>query len=276
MRTDSWTSWVARWNRSVFFKLGFEILSGSTSLWTSWVTHTHARRGTFWNVGEHRTDSWLWRCLLHLRLPIKEVIQGLSNGMSSTDFNVLLRPDGKLDTRLLYDSLRCRGPTLAWCDLIWNKVRAKKWSFRFWLAFRDRLPTLARLSKRGINVLDVCPLCKGGSESGSHLWGDCAFVKDVMDVVWRWQGVDIRLASLHAWVDWFLASSGKKKRISKMRLLTLLGIVYFVWEMRNRVVFDGIVPTVDACSSMIMQGCSLRFDVCCKKRTRIRRRVTSS
>lgn len=133
-------------------------------------------------------------------MKIRETMRSLmENHESSLTFT---KPNGNLDTRGLYENIRKRNPKLSWCEVVWHGVRARKWSFRLWLAIRGRLPTRERMHSWGLVATDIFPLCGDGVESVEHLWGTCTFTLQVMDRIWSWVGVYARKANLLEWMAW--------------------------------------------------------------------------
>lgn len=241
--------------KAVFFRLGHDIIQRKNNLWTEWVQASHTRRWGFWYVPKSNKDSWVWSNLLKLRGTMSSLMED-----NSQDGEIAFtKPNGSLDTRGLYKSIRKRNPKVPWCDVVWNEVRARKWSFRLWLAIRGRLTTRERMHKWGLVESDRCPFCGVDVETMAHLWWSCTFTSQVMDRVWSWVGVHTRKANLVEWMDWFVECNDRKRTIFKVKLLALHGIVYFVWKYRNDVVFKGIRPDVAECTNTIMYECKMRM-----------------
>lgn len=64
--------------------LVWKIVSGSNSLWVSWVRHYLIRQGTFWDVKETTLGSWQWRKLLKLRpIAAEFILNEIRNGQKT-------------------------------------------------------------------------------------------------------------------------------------------------------------------------------------------------
>lgn len=60
-------------------------------------------------------------------------------------------------------------------ELLWFRNFIPHFSFVVWTAYLNKLPTAERLGKWGINVNEVCVLCKAHKESRDHLFFECEF-----------------------------------------------------------------------------------------------------
>lgn len=66
-----------------------------------------------------------------------------------------------------------------WSRSIWFSQATPKYAFIAWLAVKDRLSTMDRISKWNRDVDVICVLCKRESESRSHLFFDCSYSSQV-------------------------------------------------------------------------------------------------
>ena len=127
------------------------------------------------------------------------------------------------------------------------------------MATLDRLPTRSRLLRWGCVLDDLCVLCGDSSEDAHHLWGNCAVTRQIADRVLSWQGISIRCDSLMAWWNWFASSTRRRNNIYLGKLLAVVGIVYYVWRLRNDVIFNGRGIDIDVVSREIIDSCKFRM-----------------
>ncbi|XP_074283335.1 uncharacterized protein LOC141607886 [Silene latifolia] len=73
-----------------------------------------------------------------------------------------------------------------WCKVVWNRYSVPKWEFILWLIQHQRLLTLDRLKKMGMDVSEDCFLCGLDSESHLHLFQKCSFTQNCLQLVADW------------------------------------------------------------------------------------------
>ncbi|XVF65456.1 hypothetical protein PTKIN_Ptkin09bG0250800 [Pterospermum kingtungense] len=69
--------------------------------------------------------------------------------------------------------------------LLWTSPTIPKHSIISWMALRNRLPTLDRLSSWGIATDGVCKLCCDALESRDHIFFECPYSKQVWNEILR-------------------------------------------------------------------------------------------
>ncbi|KAE8701642.1 PHD finger family protein [Hibiscus syriacus] len=114
-----------------------------------------------------------------------------------------------------------------------------------WMAILDRLPTREKLIRMGITTEGSCTLCNDGLETRNHLFADCAMV----DSLWnRILNLSLLTKPHMSWdnkLAWAISSSKGKSILTTIMKIAWCSFIYFVWEERNRRLFQGRVRTVD-------------------------------
>lgn len=99
-----------------------------------------------------------------------------------------------------------------------------------WRLAKHILPTRSKLSKKGIHLDQICPLCYAAMESHSHLFMTCNFSRAVMFASSLGGHVPAE-TDLHDWLLRWLSCSDDEGA-------QLFGILLWkIWQCRNEVVF---------------------------------------
>ncbi|CAH9074929.1 unnamed protein product [Cuscuta europaea] len=112
-----------------------------------------------------------------------------------------------------------------------------------WLAFRNRLATFDNL--RRLDVVNICPFCKGGPESVPHLFFACVFAGNVWQKVKRWLQLPRRMGTLHSSLNWIKKERQGSGIKAKAARIAFCYTVYWIWRTRNATCFDGLTPRED-------------------------------
>ncbi|KAK8608811.1 hypothetical protein V6N13_024224 [Hibiscus sabdariffa] len=99
---------------------------------------------------------------------------------------------------------------------VWAVNLPSKIRITMWRIINNFVPTFANLQRRRLNVINSCPFCHSSGESIEHLMRDCCFTRQVLD---------------------------------KQRML--LVAYWVIWITRNKVVHEGLIPSVIKCVSFI-------------------------
>lgn len=117
--------------------------------------------------------------------------------------------------------------------LLWFKKCIPRFSFATWVAFLNKLPTMDRMRRWGINTNDICVLCKTEQESRDHLLFECRFVREI----WK-EGVKLTCTPLIT-VKWAEVLNYMHQISSQEELRHLImklhwtSTTYRVWNERN-------------------------------------------
>nr|GEY53706.1 RNA-directed DNA polymerase, eukaryota [Tanacetum cinerariifolium] len=126
-----------------------------------------------------------------------------------------------------------------WIKMVPIKVNILAWEVQF-----DLLPTRLNLSRRGIEIQNICcPVCNKHVESMNHLFSACSLTRDIYrKIALWWELTYSEFHSYEEWLAWFcsLGISSKHKEL-------LEGIYYAmwwqVWNYRNKTIFDSRSPS---------------------------------
>ena len=131
---------------------------------------------------------------------------------------------------------------------IW-KLKAPPRSLVFgWLALKNRISTMDNLRRKGLVLVNACPLCLQDEESVEHLLLKCSFTHRVWTTVLdsfgcRWVLPNSLLALFEAWINPPVAPRGKE-----MWNWSFVAVIWTVWKERNSRCFEGIASSANSVS----------------------------
>ncbi|XP_075088197.1 uncharacterized protein LOC142170241 [Nicotiana tabacum] len=133
-----------------------------------------------------------------------------------------------------YLSFQPQYPKVPWKNLIMGARQLRRHQFILWLAIRQRLATVDRLEKWGINVPKDCVLCSMGvTETLAHLLFECNSARHIWTSLLRWMGENRLPKAWNEEVHWM--SKGCRGSRARAHVLTWLfaATVYRIWSERN-------------------------------------------
>ncbi|GKV14959.1 hypothetical protein SLEP1_g25757 [Rubroshorea leprosula] len=159
--------------------------------------------------------------------------------------------DGKYSSSSAYSLLSNtqQNPNEKFFKRIWNNNIPSKIAAFNWRVVLDKIPTNKNLLKRGIDsVMDdgKCRLCEEEEEEDSaHLFLRCKVAKWTWKECAKWWGISIRLESdcwkafehLHTWTN--------DNRLKNGWDCIWSAVIWSIWLMRNRKVFQGQETNMD-------------------------------
>ncbi|KAK8546682.1 hypothetical protein V6N12_027456 [Hibiscus sabdariffa] len=128
---------------------------------------------------------------------------------------------------------------------VWVVNLPSKIRITMWRIINNFVPTFANMQRRRLNVINSCPFCHSSGESIEHLMRDCCFTRQVLDKV------GFHLSSNPVEVQWpyWLASFFSSLHDFQQRMLLIA--YWVIWFTRNKVVHEGLIPSVIKCVSFI-------------------------
>lgn len=234
-------------NNALLCKWWWRILSEKSSLWGDVVSAIH---GKFGGIGEKVSKgkySGMWNNILKVNSELGKYNIVFSS-LFQYDQNEAVNENEKWSWRLSKNgSYSVSSFRSALDDLYlpsnklsfnWIKIVPRKINVLVWRIIHRRLPTMANLAKRGVQVANVnCPICKMTEENEDHLFFECTAAKETIKAVSKWWKSDeTRINSLDELLNWSrtLGLKGRKESV-------FLGVIYtclwLLWRFRNDVVF---------------------------------------
>ncbi|KAE8729631.1 hypothetical protein F3Y22_tig00003480pilonHSYRG00012 [Hibiscus syriacus] len=175
----------------------------------------------FIDLSESPTHSWGIKKLLKLRT---EAIPILNAGV--------------LKTKEIWEEIREKHIKVPWHKVVWFPLHIPKTSMITWMAIHDRLPTRARLSRMRIQTDELRVFCKEEIQTRNHLFTDCHFAKALWNSILQRTHLRKPHMSWETQLDWSCREWKGKSLISTVLRIAWNAYIYFIWEERNRRIFQ--------------------------------------
>ena len=137
----------------------------------------------------------------------------------------------------VWGEIRNRKEKVCWHRLVWDPFVVPKHAVIAWLAILNRLPTVDRMRKWGIDKDMLCILCKQEEESRDHLFFGCSFLKVVWKMVLSLSGLNRAVFDWQWEFTWAVQRLRGKALISKLLRIGWNAYMYHIWKERNNRIF---------------------------------------
>ncbi|XP_010690714.1 uncharacterized protein LOC104904215 [Beta vulgaris subsp. vulgaris] len=122
-----------------------------------------------------------------------------------------------------------------WKRLICNNYATPKSKFIIWMVLHNRLPTVDRIRRWGINCDARCSLCRSEEESLQHLFFSCDNASAIWREICRLMRFDDS-GGLYQDVISSACSQARKKK-GKLFVMFFTKSVHAIWRQRNSQIF---------------------------------------
>lgn len=124
----------------------------------------------------------------------------------------------------------------SWKPLIWKSCLLPKHRFILWLFAHGKLLT----RDRQCYIDDkVCVLCSNENESLGHLFFKCPVSMLIWNEICAWLGMEKLMSQSSTLLRVFRGVYRGNSYLAKARCNATAACVYFIWNARNRAVFEG-------------------------------------
>ncbi|KAK8712282.1 hypothetical protein V6N13_147522 [Hibiscus sabdariffa] len=210
---------------------------------------------------DHQTATWKVDVLLNLfESDLVEQVCSIPLSRTDLDDEIVWRYDGsglynvKSGYKLLQEERQSDSGMYAAAPLsisrffssMWGVSLPAKVKINMWRVMNNFLPTYANLPARRLNVNNCCPLCGSEVENIQHIMWECVFVKELLGA----QGIQV--ANQHPDVPWMEWMALVFERLNSVQRHALMVTCWVVWHARNKVVHDGVQPSVTNSLSFIL------------------------
>ncbi|KAM5554729.1 hypothetical protein ABKV19_022906 [Rosa sericea] len=262
------------WNKALMIRHIWNLVSGSSNLWTNWVKVYLLRNNSFWNAPHPAVCSWNWRKMLKIRELCRSFFANIiGDGRSTSLWFDNWHPLGPLTLRwssnIIADSALSTSAMVS--DVIYNN----NW----------RWPSLSHeLLEIRVSLTQIIPnsevsdsvrwtLSSNGVYSTSSAWNALRFSRPIVPwyhLVWfgscvprwsfiLWLAIRGRLSTMDRhFIPWAAANWKGKSLSIAIKKLALQAAVYAIWRERNNrkfrneslpsaVVFKAIVESMRLC-----------------------------
>jgi hypothetical protein len=145
-------------------------------------------------------------------------------------------------TTSAYDFFRYKVDPVQWASVVWEQWSLPRHSFSLWLAMLGKLRIRDRL--RFLSSDPICPLCQNTDESHAHLFFNSNWSSSLWSKARFWLKLHNNMPSLNRASR--VLQNNKKRLQPRMRRVSLVVLVYLIWEERNRCIFNNSAKSVEA------------------------------
>ncbi|XP_019240895.1 PREDICTED: uncharacterized protein LOC109220885 [Nicotiana attenuata] len=135
-------------------------------MWKKWIHAYYIKGQQMEQMKLPKQASWMVRKILEA----KQIIE--DNNMQICK--------GKGIIKQIYLQLLDDQPRVLWKGLMFGNAARPKAKFTLWLQMQNRLLTVDRLKKWGIQGEDRCSLCEKEEETRDHIYVECTYTKEVI------------------------------------------------------------------------------------------------
>ncbi|XP_039067636.1 uncharacterized protein LOC120213607 [Hibiscus syriacus] len=154
-----------------------------------------------------------------------------------------------ISVRSIWDAIRLKRPLVIWKKIIWFPLHISKHGLISWMALLDRLPTKDRLLRMGLindRLLCMglindcqCMFCDEPLEIRDHLFLNCPMADYLWNSIFSLSGLRFRTRSWDSFLAWACSYRKGKSLLTSIMKLALNDLIYFIWEERNKKLFQG-------------------------------------
>ncbi|CAL1408552.1 unnamed protein product [Linum trigynum] len=166
------------WNTACLIRNLWAIISNSSSLWASWVRQYQLSYTSIWCIPPTISCSWAWKKVVKVRVLAEGYLQARNNGVFWNGFHM-----ERYYVTKVWETIRVKQPQVPWCKLVWKSLCSPRDKHIIWLIIQDRISTLDKIQKWNAGIINLCPLCRSVPESRDHLFFDCIYSRNVMQVI---------------------------------------------------------------------------------------------
>lgn len=149
-------------------------------------------------------------------------------------------PSGKLSSKLAYDLVRKKHPTVSWGNWIWSSFIPPRKSLTVWRAINDKLPTWDKLHLDGPSI---CCLCFKSEENIDHLFVYCEFATQIWQKVFA--AFNISCLPNSSFGEFVLAAMNLNfsPQILSLWRAVVVNVIWNIWNSRNKFIFEDCSPS---------------------------------
>ncbi|GFZ16285.1 hypothetical protein Acr_25g0006940 [Actinidia rufa] len=234
------------WNKALLSRTLWDIQAKKETLWVQWVHQRYMKGCCFGEYMTKHEDSPLIKQVISLRDGIIQAETSVERTITRVN---QWASDGKFHSKLAYEFFRPRSAKITWPKFVWHAPIIPRHSFILWLGLKDRLLTKNKL-QRSIDDLS-CPLCRAENETLDHLFFHCRIGNQIGANVKSWLGISRAIHTLKAAVKWMIKEARGTGFPAKIKRIALACTVYYIWEARNKSLFEGKIVQPEAISRRI-------------------------
>ncbi|XP_010315566.2 uncharacterized protein [Solanum lycopersicum] len=211
------------WNRSAIAKLCWDLANKEDKLWIKWIHAYYIKGQREWKISNNA--SWMVQKIMSAKATVDQVQQQQNKGRGIL--------------RHMYYHMTRRQPKPAWtCFMYSNASRPKAYNI-MWMMMNQKLATVDRLTRWGLEVDKICVLCKNADETIEHLFLQCQFTRKLWENVLRMLEHQGTIPIVWEQFQQWCVQNGKGKRATAQVFKTVITEgIYDLWIERNNRIFE--------------------------------------
>lgn len=215
-----------RQNLAALGKYIWNIASKTESLWLKWVNHNNLK-GRNWKRYKCPSNvGWYWRSIWRVRDIMKDGYQRDIWKLNPRGYTVA---NG-------YKWPSPDYPKVNWSNWIWNRLNIPKHRYICWLAIWKRLNFRQKLKNIGVIDDSSCPLCGDQEETPEHVFFKCAYSSHCRILLLQSINVQGQFDTMESCNEWLQKIPSRFKR--RVLQSYMAGFVYYIWQERNRAIWQ--------------------------------------
>ena len=181
---------IKKWNTAAVGNLVWHIGTNKDDLWVKWMHTIYMKQQNWWDYTAPPGASWVVRKLCKVTEELKRLHIHTWDTNSQYKINNMYK--------MMTDEYMCVPRE----KVIWNRISIPKHKFILWLGVQDRLQTKGRLHNFEVCPDDRCCIYGQEAETIKHLFFECSYSTQILHVLIRWIGINLRRRSLAQWIMW--------------------------------------------------------------------------
>ncbi|XP_074293587.1 uncharacterized protein LOC141620677 [Silene latifolia] len=154
-----------------------------------------------------------------------------------------------------YEWLKDKKPAVSWSKWIWNEYVVPKHQFVGWLYAHGAMRTKDKLIAYGLDIEGSCFLCNQTAESLDHIWCDCLYSRKVVQELNQRLKISFPVNDVFGWCTQVTGTAMQKG----VQLALLWGMVYQIWQQRNKSRMEGMLMRPERIVSQIIEEIRARI-----------------
>nr|XP_009623090.1 uncharacterized protein LOC104114368 [Nicotiana tomentosiformis] len=141
--------------------------------------------------------------------------------------------DTKFQIKQMYLKLIPTYPRAEWKSFILHTNIHPRYKFTLWLTVQQRLATVEKLLKIGIQIPAACAFCVYNLESFNHLFFDCTITKQLWSRLCSWLGYNRIIGDWKTELEWACDKAKNKPGTNASTSCVFAMTVALIWRERK-------------------------------------------
>ncbi|XP_070006032.1 uncharacterized protein [Nicotiana sylvestris] len=158
------------WNKATLLKHLWVLAMKKDTLWIKWAHNYYIKNRDIAEMDTPKAVAWVIRKIIEAREDVKQMRPGQNSLISTLE---TLVKQGKFQIHRAYVQMQPQFPKVMWKSIHLHINIHPRFKFHLWLAIHQRLATVDKLMKFGIQAPLECVFCATNMEVFEHLYFGC-------------------------------------------------------------------------------------------------------